>query len=76
MIPESRLIYWSLPGVMGHLQDITLAEYFIAPGAAANQTSDLYINPPTEYVVWKVLSVFWDQLTVENSATIYLSKSH
>ena len=51
VIPESRLIYWSLPGVVGQLQDITLAEwYFIASAAAVNQTSDLYITPPTEYV--------------------------
>ena len=45
LIPESRLIYWSLPGVMGHLQVVTLPEwYFIAPD---NQTFDLYITPST-----------------------------
>ncbi len=45
MIPESRLIYWLLPDVMGHLQVITLAGwYLIAPEDAVNQTSDLYIT--------------------------------
>ena len=39
LLRESNLIYWLLSGVMGHLQVITLAEwYFIAPDSAVNQT--------------------------------------
>ncbi len=35
---ESKLIYWLLPGVMGHLHIITWAEwYFIAPKSPVNQ---------------------------------------
>ena len=28
VIWESKIIYWSLPGVMGHLQVLTLAEWY------------------------------------------------
>ena len=53
VISKHRLIYWLLPHVMGHLQGTTLPEwYFVAPEAAVNQSSDLYIVPHTQYVVW------------------------
>ena len=45
VIPECRPIYWSLASVMGPHQVITQAKwYFIAPGTAVNQASNLYVT--------------------------------
>ena len=58
MILETRLIYWLLSDVMGHLQVITLAEWhFIAPEVPVDHTFDLFIAHSTKYVVLNNISV-------------------
>ena len=81
VIPESKLIYLSLPGVMGHLQVIMLAEwYFIAPGAAVNQKLSQVQNMLCgNSFQWGPERIIWDQFTPKNVSNlislILLSKS-